>query len=133
MVEWQLDVELPPLPPTHLEASFSSLSIDGDLLLRLHPNGLCLVALAPTHPALRAPGDAGGGGEAAAAAAAEAEPRGGQEATVQQAASGSRLELNQKLLDADFRKGRGPLLQPDTILGRWVFSSCMAPPASKLL
>ena len=56
-MEWQLDLELPPQPRTHVQQSFRSLYLldgaGGDLTLHLHPNGLCLVALAPSHAALQ--------------------------------------------------------------------------------
>ncbi|EFN56950.1 hypothetical protein CHLNCDRAFT_143503 [Chlorella variabilis] len=56
MVEWSLDVAaLPERPPTHIQESYSSLFLldDGgnDTSFRLHPNGLCLVGLAPGHAA----------------------------------------------------------------------------------
>ena len=151
MEGWQLDVELPACPPTHLEEAYSShyaLDVDGivgnDLVMRLHPNGLCVVALAPSHPALRQPAatgfgsssrTAGGAAEPAAAASAAAPPvpsatNGGAEGAQQTAAQqppaagspppsgGARLVLGQRLLQAEFRKGRGPWMQLDTVLGR---------------
>ena len=160
-LEWSLDVQLPQGgPPSHLDAykSFYSLGDAGnDLALRLHPNGLCVVTLAPSHAALRlgggaaaaappaasleqdaaaeAPAEDGNGAAqqttAAAAAAAAAAARdaagtatagaaGAEQAAAAQAAQGTaRLALGPKLLQAEFRKGRGPLLQPDTVLGRW--------------
>ncbi|KAL4425275.1 hypothetical protein ABPG75_009291 [Micractinium tetrahymenae] len=49
MAEWELDVALPAVPPTHIEENYRSLyalDADGtpgnDLALHLHPNGLCV-------------------------------------------------------------------------------------------
>ena len=153
MEEWQLDVELPAIPPSHLEEAYSShyaLDVDGiagnDLVMRLHPNGLCVVALAPSHAALRQPAATVGGsssrtaGGAAEPASAASESEAGLPAPsginvdaegVQQTAAqqppaasgprlsgGARLVLGQRLLQAEFRKGRGPWMQLDTVLGR---------------
>ena len=155
MVEWSLDVAaLPERPPTHIQESYSSLFLldDGgnDTSFRLHPNGLCLVGLAPGHAAHCE--HAGGSGGDQPGAAGQGAPTGQdvmlldsaadgvQGARAQQAQPGedgsqqqqgilppsaqqqsggdARLALAPKLLQAEFRKGRGPLLQPDTILGR---------------
>lgn len=164
-MQWELDVPLPAVPPTHIEENYRSLyALDAgdtpgnDLALRLHPNGLCVVALAPSHAALAASHGSGGSGgeqqaapdhpaaaqqhgvqppaaEAAPAAGAAAAPApggaGGQQGAGaaggerQQAAAraadssaAAQLALAPKLLQAEFRKGRGPLLQADTVLGR---------------
>ena len=167
MEAWQLDVELPAIPPTHLDEAYSShyaLDVDGisgnDLVMRLHPNGLCVVALAPSHAARRQPAATAGGGSSrvagggaepgavAAASAAEADvpsgidgdAEGAQQQTAaqqpsaagcsQQQGGGARLVLGQRLLQAEFRKGRGPWLQLDTVLGRQATVSAAAAPAS---
>lgn len=165
-LEWSLDVQLPPGgPPSHLDAYKSLYSLGeagNDLALHLHPNGLCVVTLAPSHAALQ-PGGGGGGdlppaaatvqdgaavqltancdaaAQQAASAAAEAAVEAAgtaamagaagaeQPAAAQQAAQGAaRLALSPKLLHADFRKGRGPLLQPDTVCGRCGQQGCCA-------
>ncbi|KAL4435644.1 hypothetical protein ABPG77_002607 [Micractinium sp. CCAP 211/92] len=168
MVEWELDVPLPAVPPTHIEENYRSLYAVGaggtpgnDLALRLHPNGLCVITLAPSHAGLAA--SRGGGaisGEQQAAAEATGQQAGDQQPEAQQAAAAAakagvsaegqqsgaarttaeqqqqqqqqqpqqqrsgpkaaaaRLELAPKLLQAQFRRGRGPLLQAETVLGR---------------
>lgn len=183
MVQWELDVPLPAVPPTHIEENYRSLYAVGaggthgnDLALRLHPNGLCVITLAPSHAALAA--SRGGGaisGEQQAAAKATGQQAGDQQPEAQQAAAATaaeagvsaegqqsgaagttaeqqqhqqqqqpqqqrsgpkaaaaRLELAPKLLQAQFRRGRGPLLQAETVLGRqapWLgFRRCVAVP-----
>lgn len=146
MVEWQLDVEsLPERPLTHIQENYSCLYQPGDggndLLFRLHPNGLCLVGLAPSHPALQAvaAGDGSGSQPSAPEPATGSDPNDGGQSAVggigdeqqqgaappaassqeqQPGCSDALLHVAQKLLQAEFRKGRGPLLQPETILGR---------------
>ena len=171
MDEWELDVELPAIPPTHLDEGYTSLyaldvggTAGNDLVMRLHPNGLCVIALAPSHAALRQPSAAGGGGgsssqaaqgggssataatnasgaggpqrDAEAAQQPAAAPAAGQQPAAQQqqqqpaavavdnsqqaGGEGARLVLGQKLLQAEMRKGRGPGLQLESVLGRWV-------------
>lgn len=94
-----------------------------------------VVTLAPSHAALVADSTeaAAAGGPAAEPAATDAqqpaagsthqEPRAGQQTAAPTAAAPqaaeAQLALSPKLLQAEFRKGRGPLLQSDTILGRW--------------
>jgi hypothetical protein len=163
MVEWQLDVDkLPERPLTHIQENYScfyQLGDDGgnELSFRLHPNGLCLVGLAPYHAALQAAAAVCGSARSPAAdPSAAAEPaavmnvKGGdgeQQAgvvacdagqqgaapaaasSVQQQVDGGdvRVQMAQKLLQAEFRKGRGPLLQPETVLGRQAFDHCWFP------
>lgn len=150
MVAWELDVPLPAVPPTHVDENYRSLyAIDADgtpgndLALRLHPNGLCVVTLAPSHAALAAACDAPSGSDEGQAEQQAAQPAAAAEEERQSTAAGSgaeqqqqqphkqetgvracgsgpaaRLALAPKLLQAEFRKGRGPLLQADTVLGR---------------
>lgn len=137
---WTLDVELPPDGPLpHEQAAYRTLyacAADGnDVALRFHPNGLCVVCLAPSHVSLQdssSGGDDGGaaGAAAGAATAGAAAPQAaaaGDSSAPQPAPSAAsdaapppaaRLALSPKLLGATFRKGRGPLLMPDSILGR---------------
>lgn len=138
---WTLDVDLPPQgPPPHEQEAYRTLyacAADGnDAALRFHPNGLCVVCLAPSHAALKdsssgddgasASQDAEGPEAAAAAGAAPQAAADGDSSAPPPAAAASvsapppqaRLALSPKLLGATFRKGRGPLLMPDSILGR---------------
>lgn len=163
-VEWQLDVELPAdRPRSHVESSYTSYyttdAAGNDVALRLHPNGLCVITLAPTHAALRAGSGSGGGGAAAGAAAAgsgdaacvgavaapprSAEEGPGQQTAAQAAAAGSaapqaaaaaaRVAFGPKLLQAEFRKGRGPLLHTDTVLGRQAAAAAAVCTAARML
>jgi hypothetical protein len=155
-MEWQLDVELPAHPKTHIEETYNCcyklVENGNDLSYRLHPNGLCLIGLAPEHAALRINGGggesqtvqppalstAGPGADSASAGrvlqdgSQPAQRAGGDAANQQQQdgaalseaaaqrrdGSDARLVLTEKLVQAEFRKGRGPLLQVESILGR---------------
>lgn len=92
-----------------------------------------VVALAPSHAALGSGGQQAASAPAAtpadrdehAAASDGAGEAGADQQMAAAAAAGSdaqaaeaRLDFSPKLLQAEFRKGRGPLLHADTILGR---------------
>ncbi|KAI3434958.1 hypothetical protein D9Q98_003012 [Chlorella vulgaris] len=155
-MEWQLDVELPAHPKTHIEETYNCcyklVENGNDLSYRLHPNGLCLIGLAPEHAALRIKGGggesqpgqppalstAGPGADSASAGSVPqdgsqpAQLAGGDAANQQQQdgaalseaaaqrreGNDARLVLTEKLVQAEFRKGRGPLLQVESVLGR---------------
>lgn len=181
MAAYQLDDPLPSPPPCNVEQSYERWfqpDVDGtpgnDQFLYLHPNGLCLVGVAPAHAALRPPQPAGGeAGASTAAGAAAAEPvqvdagaaaaaaatqpaeqpaagASGSEPAAPAAAAGSAAAAaagsplqqdggegaaeskppppasisfkvgRRNLLEAEYRKGRGPCLNPDAGLCRWV-------------
>ena len=129
---------LPPPPPPLPPSAVSAVSLSGmkeyRAVLTQCTRLDAVVTLAPSHAALASqdvqaaaaglaatPGQQGaassaGGSEAqadqqTAAAAAAAVPTAPRSAE-------ARLTFSAKLLQAEFRKGRGPLLHADTILGR---------------
>lgn len=112
---YQLADPLPDVPQTAREQNYERWfmhDVGGaeghDQTLYLHPNGLCLISLAPAHAALQpnlaAPPDAG--------------------------AAPAAIDFNvgrNNLLHAEYRKGRGPLLNPDAALCRYTASHTSLP------